>query len=133
MLPTSSPTPPLASLHDVRVQYPATTALQDIDLQIQPGQVLALLGRNGAGKSTAIAVLLGLRRPDGGQARWLPLQQLPQIFSTLAPLWPTWHAAQLAMPAVGFSAGPVALHAAAMLAVTVLFTALAARRLRRVG
>lgn len=64
---------------------------------------------------------------------WLPLQQMPQIFSTLAPLWPTWHAAQLAMPAVGFSAGPAALHAAAMLAVTVLFTALAARRLRRVG
>lgn len=71
MPPLPSPRPPLASLHNVQVQYPATTALQDIDLQIEAGQVLALLGRNGAGKSTAIAVLLGLRRPDGGQVQLL--------------------------------------------------------------
>lgn len=64
---------------------------------------------------------------------WLPLAQLPKIFSTLAPLWPTWHAAQLALPVVGFGGGTPWLHVAVMLLVTALFTTLAARRLRRVG
>ncbi|MEG0043570.1 MAG: ATP-binding cassette domain-containing protein [Massilia sp.] len=36
-----------------------------MSLALQRGEVLALLGRNGAGKSTAIAVLLGLRAVDG--------------------------------------------------------------------
>lgn len=66
-----SSTEPLASLQQVQVRYAATTALESIDLHIEAGQVLALLGRNGAGKSTAIAVLLGLRRADAGVATLL--------------------------------------------------------------
>ncbi len=63
MDPTAAPTTaPLARLHQVQVQYAGHAALQGIDLQVRAGQVLALLGRNGAGKSTAISVLLGLRR-----------------------------------------------------------------------
>ena len=58
----------LASLRAVRKQYGKLLALDGIDLAIAPGQVLALLGANGAGKTTAIALLLGLVRPDAGQA-----------------------------------------------------------------
>ena len=58
----------LASLRSVRKQYGKVLALDGIDLAIAPGQVLALLGANGAGKTTAIALLLGLVRPDAGEA-----------------------------------------------------------------
>ncbi len=72
MDPTAAPTTaPLARLHQVQVQYAGHAALQGIDLQVRAGQVLALLGRNGAGKSTAISVLLGLRRADAGQGELL--------------------------------------------------------------
>ena len=64
-------TPPLAVLQDVQVRYRNAHALAGISLQVHAGEVLALLGRNGAGKSTAIAVMLGLRLPDGGHAELL--------------------------------------------------------------
>ncbi|WP_142807877.1 ABC transporter ATP-binding protein [Stenotrophomonas maltophilia] len=63
--------PSLARLQQVQVRYRDHTALHGIDLQVRAGQVLALLGRNGAGKSTAISVLLGLRRADAGQVELL--------------------------------------------------------------
>ncbi|MCD9872718.1 ABC transporter ATP-binding protein [Streptomyces guryensis] len=44
-------------------------ALQGVDLRIQPGETVALLGRNGAGKSTTISLLLGLNEPDEGTVR----------------------------------------------------------------
>lgn len=43
--------------------------LQDVSLQISPGQTFALLGRNGAGKTTFIRTLLGLLTPDTGSIR----------------------------------------------------------------
>ena len=65
----AQPTAPLvASLHGVTKSFGAVTALDRIDLQLRPGEILALLGRNGAGKTTAVATLLGLRRPDRGVA-----------------------------------------------------------------
>nr|WP_180164395.1 ABC transporter ATP-binding protein [Stenotrophomonas sp. SbOxS2]NYT97511.1 ABC transporter ATP-binding protein [Stenotrophomonas sp. SbOxS2] len=63
--------PSLSRLQQVQVRYRDHTALHGIDLQVRAGQVLALLGRNGAGKSTAISVLLGLRRADAGQVELL--------------------------------------------------------------
>ena len=41
-------------------------ALRGLSLAIPRGSVLGLLGRNGAGKSTALRSLVGLERPDGG-------------------------------------------------------------------
>ncbi|WP_414495820.1 ABC transporter permease [Stenotrophomonas maltophilia] len=65
---------------------------------------------------------------------WLPLSALPKVFSTMAPLWPTWHLAQLALPVVGLpSAGSVAGHLLVLLAVTGVALLLARHRLRRVG
>ncbi|MCF6177761.1 MAG: ABC transporter ATP-binding protein [Geopsychrobacter sp.] len=44
-------------------------ALRDLSLDIVPGEVFGFLGPNGAGKSTTIKILLGLIRPDSGDAR----------------------------------------------------------------
>lgn len=46
--------------------YGAVRAVDRVDLEIGPGQTVALLGRNGAGKSTTIGLLLGLYEPDAG-------------------------------------------------------------------
>jgi ABC-2 type transport system ATP-binding protein len=45
------------------------TAVQDVSLQIQAGEVLAFLGPNGAGKTTTIKMIGGLIRPDAGSVR----------------------------------------------------------------
>lgn len=59
---------PLAQLRSAVKRYGAVTALDGVDLELHAGQVLALLGANGAGKSTAISLLLGLLEPDQGVA-----------------------------------------------------------------
>jgi ABC-2 type transport system ATP-binding protein len=48
-----------------------TKALDRLDLEVDTGEIHGFLGPNGAGKSTTIRVLLGLLRPDGGQATLL--------------------------------------------------------------
>lgn len=62
----ASPTSILASLSDVHKKFGQVVALDGIDLQVRSGELLAVLGRNGAGKSTAINVLLGALRADSG-------------------------------------------------------------------
>ena len=49
-------------------QYGGTTALCDLNLQVDAGEVLGLLGPNGAGKSTTVKILTGLLRPTAGRA-----------------------------------------------------------------
>ncbi len=48
--------------------YGAAPALEDLDLQIYPGEVVGYLGPNGAGKTTTIRLLLGLIQPSAGRA-----------------------------------------------------------------
>jgi ABC-2 type transport system ATP-binding protein len=49
-------------------RYGTVDALQDLDLEVAPGEVVGYLGPNGAGKTTTIRLLLGLIRPTGGRA-----------------------------------------------------------------
>ena len=58
----------LACLRRAGKQYGKLRALEGLDLSLRAGQVTALLGANGAGKTTAIGLLLGLLRADSGSA-----------------------------------------------------------------
>jgi len=59
---------PVVHLDNVTKRYPNVTALENVSLEIPPGVVCALLGANGAGKTTAIRILLGLEQVDSGTA-----------------------------------------------------------------
>jgi ABC-2 type transport system ATP-binding protein len=50
-------------------RYPGVTALDGLDLTVPTGSIYALLGRNGAGKTTAIKILMGMVHPTDGSAR----------------------------------------------------------------
>lgn len=50
-------------------RYEDVEALRGLDLRVPSGSIFGLLGRNGAGKTTAIKVLLGIARPTSGDAR----------------------------------------------------------------
>ncbi|MEU6216336.1 ABC transporter ATP-binding protein [Streptomyces sp. NPDC047022] len=62
-------TPPAVSFTGAVKTYGAVRAVDGVDLEIASGETVALLGRNGAGKSTAISLLLGLNEPDEGAVR----------------------------------------------------------------
>jgi ribose transport system ATP-binding protein len=54
---------------NVAKTFGATHALRNVSFEISPGEVRALLGENGAGKSTCVKILNGLVRPDSGTLR----------------------------------------------------------------
>ncbi|WHT20242.1 ABC transporter ATP-binding protein [Crossiella sp. CA-258035] len=59
---------PLVRAQRLTKRFGALTAVEDLDLELAPGEVLGFLGPNGAGKTTTIRMLLGLARPTAGQA-----------------------------------------------------------------
>ncbi|MGW1748055.1 ATP-binding cassette domain-containing protein [Streptomyces sp. NPDC002092] len=66
---TAAGAPPAVSLTGAVKTFGSVRALQGVDLEMAQGETVALLGRNGAGKSTAISLLLGLNEPDEGTVR----------------------------------------------------------------
>jgi ABC-type sugar transport system ATPase subunit/ribose/xylose/arabinose/galactoside ABC-type transport system permease subunit len=59
----------VAELVDISKRFDANYAVQDVSLQIRTGEVLALVGENGAGKSTCVKMLGGVHQPTAGVIR----------------------------------------------------------------
>jgi ABC-2 type transport system ATP-binding protein len=62
----AQPVTPAVALRGVTKRFGPVTAVDGLDLTIDPGEVVAFLGPNGAGKTTTIDMVLGLSRPDAG-------------------------------------------------------------------
>jgi rhamnose transport system ATP-binding protein len=63
---TAEPDPVLALRHAAK-SFGAVQAVIDASLELYPGEAHALVGENGAGKSTVVKMLAGVHQPDGGQ------------------------------------------------------------------
>jgi len=58
---------PLLEMRGISKRFPGVNALDNVSLQIGPGEVVALCGENGAGKSTLMKILGGVHQPDAGE------------------------------------------------------------------
>jgi branched-chain amino acid transport system ATP-binding protein len=56
---------------DLNAGYGDVTVVRDLNLHVSSGEIVALLGRNGAGKTTALLTLAGALRPLSGEVRFL--------------------------------------------------------------
>ncbi len=61
---------PLLSLRGITKSFGAVQALSGVDLDIMPGKITALVGDNGAGKSTTIKTISGIWSPTAGEMLW---------------------------------------------------------------
>jgi spermidine/putrescine transport system ATP-binding protein len=59
----------LLELDGITVQYGALTAVDDLSLSVERGELLCLLGPSGCGKSTTLRTIAGFERPDAGRVR----------------------------------------------------------------
>ena len=60
----------MLKLENVYAGYGKSQVLQGVDLEVRPGEAVALLGRNGVGKTTTLRSIAGLQPPRRGQVRW---------------------------------------------------------------
>ena len=67
---TADRTSPILSLRGIRKSYGPTEVLHGIDMDVFAGEVVALLGENGAGKSTVSNVISGTVLPSSGEMTW---------------------------------------------------------------
>jgi ABC-2 type transport system ATP-binding protein len=85
---------PVLRVSGLTKRYGAIVAVQELDLQIDPGQVVGLLGPNGSGKTTTISMILDLVRPTAGtielfglplgQHRWACLRRVGAVIESPA-------------------------------------------------
>ena len=67
MIPTSTGDHPVLEARGLRKQYGPLVAVDDVHLSVARGEVVGLVGKNGAGKSSLIKVLTGAVQPDAGE------------------------------------------------------------------
>lgn len=78
---------PVATLRDIIVRYPGRTPLGPLTLTLSQGEIVAIVGASGAGKSTTLRLLAGLERPTEGQVSTTPPGRVAFVFQspTLMP------------------------------------------------
>ena len=63
---------------------PARPALEDFSLRVEAGQIVAILGANGSGKSTALRIAAGLLQPTAGECRlWSHAHPGPDVYQKI--------------------------------------------------
>lgn len=62
--------PEMLRIEGLNVSYGSVVALRGVDLELQEGEAVALLGANGAGKSTTLRTVSGIARPRAGSVRY---------------------------------------------------------------
>ena len=77
--PRALDTDALLRMDGISKHFPGVQALQEVSLEVRPGECLGLVGENGAGKSTLMKILSGVYPPDGGR---LELGGHPVAFQT---------------------------------------------------
>lgn len=96
-LPTAAIPEPVLELETLTRRRAGRLAVQDLSLTLRRGEVLGLLGVNGAGKSTTLSMIAGALRPDSGAIKLNgeDFLERPELARTLlgwlperAPLWP---------------------------------------------
>ena len=60
---------PRLSVRGLVKRFGGLVAVNGIDLDISPGEILGLIGPNGSGKSTVMKLIMGIERPDAGSVR----------------------------------------------------------------
>ena len=60
-------TMPLVEMRNISIAFGGIKAVDDVSVNLRPGEVVGLLGHNGAGKSTLIKILSGAYKPDAGE------------------------------------------------------------------
>lgn len=72
---------PLISLRDIAKSFGKTIVLDGIDLDIYPGEALAIIGPSGTGKSTILKIMSGLLTPDRGEV-WINGERVDGVGGT---------------------------------------------------
>jgi branched-chain amino acid transport system ATP-binding protein len=82
----------MLEVNQLSLSYGKHEALSDVSLRLQPGEVIAILGANGAGKTSLLKSILGLTRPHSGsvvfngrQITTLPSHQIVELGIALVP------------------------------------------------
>lgn len=66
----TNPSNKLLELRDLRVAYGGIQAVKGLNLELREGELVSLIGANGAGKSTTLKAICGLLKPQGGEVRY---------------------------------------------------------------
>jgi ABC-2 type transport system ATP-binding protein len=76
---------PILSIKDITRKFGNVIVVDHLSLDIEPGELFGLIGPDGAGKTTAIRLMLGILRPDSGEGRVGPfdLRRQSESISTL--------------------------------------------------
>ena len=69
----------MLELRQVNTYYGKIQALQDVSIRVDDGEIVTLIGANGAGKSTTLMTVCGILHPRSGEILWngAPIHQLP--------------------------------------------------------
>ena len=81
---TTDAAAPILSARGLHHSFGQTAALRGIDVDVHPGEVLAVMGPSGSGKSTLLHCLAGVLAPDGGAVTYRPAGRSPLQISGLA-------------------------------------------------